>query len=255
MEYKLQEDGKYKYLDVGEGEVLLLLHGLFGALSNWAAVIDHYKHNYRVIIPMLPIYGSILRRPTVDGLAKFVHQFVEHKQLENPVLLGNSLGGHVALLYALNHSKNYKALVLTGSSGLFEHAMGGSYPKLNNREYLKERIEYTFYDPKSATPELIDEVIAIVNDRLKVLQIISMSKSAMKHNLKEELHQIKKPVGLIWGKNDTITPPKVADEFNELIEDSTVYFIDKCGHAPMMEQPEDFNVHFDDFLVSLKERV
>jgi pimeloyl-ACP methyl ester carboxylesterase len=133
--------------------------------------------------------------------------------------------------------------------------MGGSYPKLNNREYLKERIEYTFYDPKSATPELIDEVIGIVNDRLKVLQIISMSKSAMKHNLKEELHQLKKPVGLIWGKNDTITPPEVAHEFNELIEDSTVYFIDKCGHAPMMEQPEEFNIHFDDFLASLKERV
>lgn len=251
MEYTIKKSGKFEFIEEGEGEVLLLLHGLFGALSNWKDVINKFKTNYKVVIPLLPIYGSIFRKPSVKDLASFVTDFVDHKGFENPILIGNSLGGHIALVYALELSDNYKAIVLTGSSGLFENSMGGSFPKRGNYEYIKERIEYTFYDPKTATKELVDEVFGIVNDRIKVLKIIGMSKSAMKHNVKGELHRITKPVCLIWGKDDKITPPEVADDFYAALPDSELHFIEKCGHAPMMERPLEFNVIFEKFLKRL----
>jgi pimeloyl-ACP methyl ester carboxylesterase len=165
--------------------------------------------------------------------------------------LGNSLGGHVALVYILKHPERVKSLTLTGSSGLFENAMGDSYPKRGDYEYIKNKTAQTFYDPAVATPELVDEVFEITKNRIKVIKIIALAKSAIRHNLGEELNQIQQPTLLIWGKNDIVTPPFVAEEFKKLIPNSQLHFIDKCGHAPMMEVPVEFNSILEKFLGSL----
>jgi pimeloyl-ACP methyl ester carboxylesterase len=146
-----------------------------------------------------------------------------------------------------------KALVLTGSSGLYENAFGGSFPRRESYDFIKEKVEFTFYDPSTATKELVDEVYQIVNDRAKVIKILAMAKSAIRHNMSKDIHKIKVPVCLIWGKNDRITPPDVAIEFNELLPDSELYWVDECGHAPMMEQPDKFNVYLKQFLDKHKE--
>jgi pimeloyl-ACP methyl ester carboxylesterase len=185
---------------------------------------------------------------SLGGLAKFVHRFIETRQLKDVHLMGNSLGGHVAILHILKHPERIRSLILTGSSGLFENGMGDSYPKRGDYEYIKRKTELTFYDPKMATKELVDEVYGMTNNRLKVIKIIALAKSAIRNNLGEELNQIKQPTLLVWGNNDTITPPLVAREFNRLIPNSELYFIDKCGHAPMMEVPEEFNGILHKFL-------
>jgi pimeloyl-ACP methyl ester carboxylesterase len=243
-----QEDG-FRYVEEGQGgPVLLLLHGLFGALSNWEGVVNGFSRNYRVIIPMLPIYEMPIREAGLEGLRKFLEDFVAHKNLEDMILVGNSLGGHVALIYTLKNASKVKKLVLTGSSGLFEDSMGGSYPKRGNYQYIKERVSYTFYDPQVATKELIDEVFDITNSIPKCLRIVAIAKSAQRNNLAEDIPQIKTPTLLVWGLNDTITPPLVAHEFNRLIPNSELRFIDRCCHAPMMEHPEKFNELVEDFL-------
>src|SRR5580704_561009 len=122
MDFVLKEENGFSYIDEGEGEVLLLLHGLMGALSNWDKVIDDFKGQYRVIIPILPIYDLPLLTTGVKTMAKYVHKFVKFKKLSNVTLLGNSLGGHVALIYVLAYPSYVKAMVLTGSSGLYENA-------------------------------------------------------------------------------------------------------------------------------------
>jgi pimeloyl-ACP methyl ester carboxylesterase len=172
---------------------------------------------------------------------------------ENINLLGNSLGGHVALVHILKHPEKIKTLTLTGSSGLFENGMGDSYPKRGDYEYIRKKTELTFYDPAMATKELVDEVFEITNNRLKVIKIIALAKSAIRSNLGEELNQIKQPTLLIWGNNDTITPPFVGQEFNKLIPNSELHFIDKCGHAPMMEVPDEFNKILEAFLAKTKQ--
>jgi pimeloyl-ACP methyl ester carboxylesterase len=248
MSLTIREEKEFKYIDEGSGEILLLLHGLFGALSNWEEVVNHFSPNYRVVIPLLPIYEMPIRESGLEGLLKFVEDFTNLKQFDDMTLIGNSLGGHVALMYTLSNPKKVKNLVLTGSSGLFENSMGGSFPKRGSHEYIRERVEYTFYDPKTATAELVDEVFETTKSIPKCLRIVAIAKSAQRHNMAKEITKIKQPTLLVWGLNDTITPPHVGHEFNKLIPNSELVFIDKCCHAPMMEHPEKFNSTLSKFL-------
>ncbi|MFD2873929.1 alpha/beta fold hydrolase [Mucilaginibacter ximonensis] len=248
MSFVPKEEHGFSYIEEGEGQVLLLLHGLMGGLSNWEEVIEEFRHKYRVILPFLPVYDLPVITTGVKTLSKYLHKFIKYKKLENVILLGNSLGGHVALIYALAHPEKLRAMVLSGSSGLYENAFGGSFPRRESREFVKEKTEYTFYDPKVATPELVDEVYKVVNDRHSVIRLLAMAKSAIRHNMKNDLHKIHMPVSLIWGKNDKITPPEVADEFHQLLPDSELHWIDKCGHAAMMEHPQEFNRLLKGFL-------
>ena len=248
MEYEIKQLGKFKYVEEGAGEPLVLLHGLFGALSNFKDLVDHFKGKYQVIIPMLPLFDLNILDTTVNGLAKHVAKFLEARGLTNVHLLGNSLGGHVGLVYTLKNQEKVKTITLTGSSGLFENGMGETYPKRGDYEFIRKKTELTFYDPKVATKELVDEVFDITNNRIKVIKIIALAKSAIRHNLGDELKDITVPSCLIWGKNDTITPPMVAEEFHKLLPASELHWVDKCGHAPMMEVPGEFNLILEKFL-------
>jgi pimeloyl-ACP methyl ester carboxylesterase len=251
MEYEIKKDGKFEYLEVGEGETLMLLHGLFGALSNFSDLIEKFRHTHKVVVPMLPLFDMDILQTSVTGLAKFVNEFIEARAYDHIHLLGNSLGGHVGLIYILKHPEKIKSLTLTGSSGLYENAMGDSYPKRGDYEYIKNKTAETFYDPNMATKELVDEVFEITRNRLKVIKVLALAKSAIRNNLESELIDIKQPTLLIWGKNDTVTPPLVGEAFKKLIPNSQLHFIDQCGHAPMMEVPNEFNSILEKFLNEL----
>ncbi|HTG55396.1 MAG TPA: alpha/beta fold hydrolase [Niabella sp.] len=253
MNYTIKQVDKFKYIEEGEGEPLILLHGLFGALSNFGDLINYFKNHNKVVVPILPLLDMDLLHTSVGGLQKFVHKFIEFHDFQNVHLLGNSLGGHVAILHVLKQPERIKSLILTGSSGLFENGMGDTYPKRGDYDYIKKKTELTFYDPKIATKELVDEVYEIVNNRLKAIKIIALAKSAIRNNLGEDINQIKQPTLLIWGNNDAITPPFVGREFHRLIPNSELHFIDKCGHAPMMEVPDEFNRILHKFLTKLNE--
>ncbi|MBP9187734.1 MAG: alpha/beta hydrolase [Bacteroidia bacterium] len=241
MDIAIKKEGKFNYIEEGEGEVLLLLHGLFGALSNWRDVTMHFSKNYKVVIPLMPIFEMNILSLSVEGLSNYIHEFITYKKYNKVNLLGNSLGGHVALVYIKKHPEKVQTLLLTGSSGLYENAMGGNYPKKGDRDFIRQKVALTFYDPKTTTEELVDEVFETVNDRMKVLRILTMAKSAIRHNMRKDIPSIKVPVCLIWGKNDVITPPNVGEEFHELLPNSELHFLDKCGHVPMMEHPVEFN--------------
>jgi 2-hydroxy-6-oxonona-2,4-dienedioate hydrolase len=253
MQYEIKQDDKFRFIEEGIGEPLLLLHGLFGALSNFSGQIDYFRQQYKVVVPILPLLDLDLIHTTVGGLEKYVHKFIEYRDYKDINLLGNSLGGHVALLYVLRHPERIRSLTLTGSSGLFENGMGDTYPKRQDYEYIRKKTELTFFDPKIATKELVDELYETVNVRMKAIKIIALAKNAIRNNMGEEVNQIKQPTLLIWGNNDAITPPFVGHEFHKLIPNSELHFIDKCGHAPMMERPEEFNTILLKFLRKLNE--
>lgn len=247
MEIQIIKEGEFEYIEEGEGTPLLLLHGLFGALSNWETVIGHFKKEFKVIIPLLPIYTMPIKKAGLDGLMAFVEKFVEFKGLDNMHIIGNSLGGHIGINYTLKNQSKVKSLVLTGSSGLYENPMGNSFPRRSNKEFVREKVAYTFYDPTIATDELVDYVYNVTSEISQALRIVAIAKSAQRNNVADEVVKIEVPVLLIWGLNDTITPPFVAHEFNKLIKNSTLRFLDKCGHAPMMEHPQKFNDYLIEF--------
>ena len=242
MHNSLKVSGRYSYYEKGEGVPLVILHGLMGGLSNFDGVAAHFSTaGYKVLIPELPLYDLPLLKTNVKQFAIYLRDFITHLGEEKVILIGNSLGGHIGLLHTKLFPEKVKGLVITGSSGLYENAMGESYPKREDYEYIKKKTQDVFYDPIIASKEVVDDVFETVNDRKKLIKILTIAKSAIRHNMAKDLPNIKVPTGIIWGKQDAVTPPSVGEEFNRLLPDSTLYWIDKCGHAPMMEHPETFN--------------
>lgn len=249
MEEQIIKEGKFKYIEIGEGKPIIILHGLMGGLSNFHGVMNHFPvKGYKVLVPELPIYDMPLLKTNVKSFAKFLEQFIEFKGLKDVILLGNSLGGHIGLLHTKLYPKKVKALVITGSSGLYESAMGDGYPKRGDYEFIKKKAQDVFYNPEVATKEIVDEVFATVNNRIKLVKTLAIAKSAIRHNMSKDLPNMHTPVCIIWGKNDNVTPPNVANEFHALLPDSELYWIEKCGHAPMMEHPKEFNALLDSWL-------
>lgn len=241
MQFEIKEEGEFKWVEQGDGEIVFLLHGLFGALSNFADTISFFSQHYKVVIPLLPLYRLEIERTSVSGMVDHVDAFIEWKGYRNLNLIGNSLGGHIGLLYTLHRQENVRSLTLTASSGLFESSLGDNYPRKSDYEYVKRKTAETFYDPALASKELVDEVFDIVNTREKALRTVLIAKSAVRHNLRDELSKITIPCNLIWGANDTITPPFVGEEFKKLLKHSELTILKHCCHAPMMEVPQEFN--------------
>jgi pimeloyl-ACP methyl ester carboxylesterase len=245
----LKTEGKFTYAEAGEGQAIIILHGLMGALSNFDSTFNHFSSKgYKVLIPELPLYSLPLLKTNVKNLAKFLHSFITFKKLDKVVLLGNSLGGHIGLYFTKHYPDKVAALVLTGSSGLYENSMGDSYPKRGDRNYVTQKAQDVFYDPSIATEELIDDVYVVINDRNSLIRTLAIAKSAIRHNMAKDLPNMHQPTCLIWGKQDKVTPPEVAIDFNKLLPDSDLFWIDKCGHAAMMETPEEFNQVLDNWL-------
>jgi pimeloyl-ACP methyl ester carboxylesterase len=242
MNKSIKKEGRYSYLEMGEGTPIVILHGLMGGLSNFDGVADYFSQKgYKIVIPELPIYTQNILKTNVKAFAKYVKDFITFKGYERVILLGNSLGGHIALYHAKMYPEKMLGLVITGSSGLYESAMGDSYPRRGDYDYIQKKAEAVFYDPKIATKEIVDEVYAMANDRIKLIKTLTIAKSAIRHNMAKDLPKMHIPTCIIWGKNDSVTPPEVALEFEKLLPNSTLYWIDKCGHAAMMEHPDEFN--------------
>ena len=253
MSQVVKNEGKFQFIEAGEpsNEPLLLLHGLMGGLSNFGPAIEHFSQFYNVVMPTLPIYELPMLSVSLDGLLGFVEEFVAYKGYKRVHLIGNSLGGHLALMYVLKNPAGSASLTLTGSSGLYESAMGTTFPKRGDYEFIKKKTQETFFSPEMASQELIDEIFATVNDRGKALRIVMTSKSAVRNNLSDRLHEIKCPTLLIWGRNDSVTPPFVGEKFHELISHSQLVWVEECGHAPMMEHPDTFNDILERFFLEI----
>ncbi|WNH09267.1 alpha/beta fold hydrolase [Thalassobellus suaedae] len=249
MAHRLKKEKDFSYIETGEGTPIIVLHGLMGGLSNFNGVSDFFsKKGYKVIIPELPIYNMSLLKTNVKSFAKYLHEFIQFKGFDEVILLGNSLGGHIGLYHTKQYPEKVKALIITGSSGLYESAMGGGYTKRSDYEVIKKKAQDVFYNPEIATKEIVDEVYDTVNDRNKLIKTLAIAKSAIRHNMSKDLPNMHTPTCIIWGKNDNVTPPEVAIEFNELLPNSDLYWVDKCGHAAMMEHPDQFNKILDTWL-------
>lgn len=243
--FSIHTTDTYQYWDEGavEAPILLYLHGMLGNLQNWKQnVLPFTNAGYRVIAPLLPCYTLPLRQTNIHGLVNWVREFVS-KLLPNKVftLVGNSLGGQIALFYAYQYPDQVKGLVLTGSAGVRELSMKGEYFRRHDTAFLREHASYTFYDQKHVTDELLDEVQEIVTNREYALRLIALGRSSKKEVVTTLLPEIQIPTMLIWGEKDRLTEPSVAYELHEQLPNSRLAFIPNCGHAPMLEQPEFFN--------------
>jgi len=249
---KIIQDGDFRYIVNGNGTtVLLLLHGLFGATGNFESLQSHFSKSYKVVTPLLPIMELPLKKLSLQGLVDYIHDFVTKQNFSSLNVIGNSLGGHLAQLFTLQYPELVSSVTLTGSSGLFESTMGSTFPKRGDYEFVKKKAQSTFYDASLATKEVVDEVFETVNNRSKAIRVVMTAKSAIRNNLEDKIHKITKPVLLVWGKQDNITPSWVGEKFHSLLPNSELVLLDECGHAPMMEKPDKFNVILENFLKTI----
>lgn len=236
----------------GEGapeRAAVLLHGMFGKGVHWAACAEHLTGRlWKVLVPDLPVFDMPRHETGIESLAERAKALMDREGIQRPVIGGNSLGGHIALQMALRYPQRVGALILTGSSGLFERSFENRVPRRPTRDWLRAKAREVFYDEAHVTESLLNELKDTICDPRRALNIIRIAKSAKHDNLRHVLHQIRCPVLLVWGEDDNITPPSVAHEFKECLPDAELHFIPRCGHAPMMERPHEFNRIVESFL-------
>jgi pimeloyl-ACP methyl ester carboxylesterase len=245
-EERTTADGnRLRYYDVGSGQVpVVMLHGLFGSPSNWQSIMHGLSDHYRFLALQLPIEpGHNRRHTTFDSLSQLtqhVVRFLDEMGLQRVVLCGNSLGGQVALDLYLQQPERVERLILSGSAGLFERSLAGGRPPRLCRSYIREQACEIFHDPQHVTEELVDDIYAMLSDRSYRRFLLKVAKSTRDRYMLDELPKVKIPTMIIWGRDDTITPPFVAEQFSDHIHRAELVFIDQCGHAPPIEQPEEF---------------
>ena len=258
-DHPVHQTSHFRYIDAGSAPgspSVILLHGMLGGLENWTQTLHVLAlHGYRTVVPSLPVYDLPLHQTSVSGLVQFLHSFIQYLGLDKTILVGNSLGGHLAILYAAQYPAYVEGLVLSGASGIYEVETGTSVPRRHDRNFIREKAELTFYDPIHVTEALVDEMYHIVTDRQRVLRLIKMARATKHEIVTPILSTLYCPTLLIWGREDQITPPYVAVRFKNCLPRAQLQFIDHCGHAPMIEHPEQFNNLTLDFLKELSEPV
>ena len=227
--------------------ILLILHGLFGGLSNFDAVVDDLKSEFHIVILSLPFFDED-HLQTIPQLSKYVFRFLENVFPGKSIhLIGNSLGGQIAIHLCIHHKETFDSLILTGSAGLMENSFGWSKPKRFCAEYTKERVKDVFFSYE-LEPESIQSIQDVLINSEQCGRLLKLARNSKNTHLGHQLSEIAQPVLLIWGENDDVTPPNVAEQFCSSIPNASLKWIPKCGHAPMMEHPSLFAHYCHTFL-------
>jgi len=245
---------EFRWLERGEGEPIVLLHGLMGTMRHWEDTLESLAPVGRAIALSLPILESDMPEISIEGVARYVARFLDALEIPRAVVGGNSLGGHVALALTLDHPERVSGLILTGSSGLFERSFTRGVPHRPTTEYVREKMEEVFFDARFVTPEWVESVRRIVTTPASALRVLRFARAAKRHNIEERLRDVAPPALLVWGRDDRITPPDVAERFHRLLPESSLFFLPQCGHAPMLEQPDAFNEVVAEWLVETRTR-
>lgn len=244
--------------DVGAGRPVVFLHGLAGLNEHWEDVVKRVKDRVRCIMLELPLLDLKGADCSIDGVTNLTARFLERNLSgERAVLVGNSFGGHVALRIALDRPDLVNGgggLVLAGSSGLNERTLMRDIQLRPTREWLRRKIGELFFDESALREVDVDRAFAELSDRSRARAMVKLSRTARRNHLGDRVREISCPTLIIWGREDVVTPPDAADEFNRAIRDSRVVWFDRCGHAPMMEKPEEFARALREFADDLDRR-
>jgi pimeloyl-ACP methyl ester carboxylesterase len=235
------DGAEFRWIESGDGEPVLLLHGLLGDLYHWEASVEALSRDCRPMALALPIFDPRLAAPTIDELGGHVIRFLDALDIGRAVIGGNSLGGHVAVHIALTYPERVAGLILTGSSGLFERGISGRAPHHPSPEYVRAKMEEVFCDRSLVTAAWVEAVCGLVTQRFTARRVLRFAQAAKRHNIERRLGEIRAPALIVWGKDDRITPLAVGERFHALIPGSQLWTLTSCGHAPMLEQPHAFN--------------
>lgn len=223
-----------------------MVHGLFGQLSNYAHAELHMASDANIFVPQLPLYSHSDTEPSIEALSIWLQSYVESRCPEGAVLVGNSLGGQLAIKLAAARPDLVHALVLACSAGLGEVPFGMGTARRFDREFIREKAAQTFYRAQ-VDDALVDFIMDITSNRVKLNRLIRIARSSQRFDVSELLGKLSCPVQVIWGANDSITPPEIGWKFARYCN-GEMALIEECGHAPMMERPDRFYSILNEFI-------
>ncbi len=241
-----------RYDELGTSdETIVFLHGLLGRPSDFHSAMEVLAKRYRVIALQFPTDPPHVQWPSdacsIEQLSKCTDELMRTLELENVALCGHSLGGQVAVDYCLRHPERVSRLILTASAGLYEHNIARGRPR-GCPHYVREIGRDIFYDPAHITDEHVDFTCGLFSQRDSIRFLLRLAKATRDRGVKENLGRLNIPTLIVWGHDDIITPPFVAEEFRDGIKDAKLVLLDRCGHAPPLEHPEAFAGALSQFL-------
>ena len=240
------------HLERGQGDPVVLIHGLFGHPANWRGVMEALADRFWLHAPQLPIGYRPGRRATdfdaFGGLTDSVVDYMDARGIERATVGGNSLGGQVAIDLGLRYPERAERLVLTGSAGLFEREIGTNGMPRVDRTWIRRKAAEVFHDAEHITDDLVTQVEEMLADRDYRRFMLRVAKATRAYNVRAELGRLTLPTLIVWGREDRITPTDVAEAFADELPNARLVFIDACGHAPPIEQPEAFSRFLGEFL-------
>jgi pimeloyl-ACP methyl ester carboxylesterase len=249
---------KIHYQEAGSGPAVILLHGLGGDASNWAANIVSLSKSYRVLVPDQIGFGKSdkpLINYRVATLVDFLDGFMKELGVNRASLVGNSLGGWTAAAFALAHPDKVDRLVLVDAAGysLDKNVDPKSLNLLNpsTRDGVKQVLSVVFYNKEMfANPALTDQFFArkmAAGDGYTIQRFID-AVIAGQDMLDNTASGIKQPTLIVWGRQDALVPLAIGERYHKDIAGSQLLIIDKCGHVPQLEQSGQFNEGLRRFL-------
>ncbi|MFA5368574.1 MAG: alpha/beta hydrolase [Candidatus Paceibacterota bacterium] len=238
------------YIEVGQGEALVILHGWGANISYWSSVIKNLANDYKVIALDLPGFGATSTPETIWSSKEYIDfllNFFEKINLDNFNIIGHSFGGALALKLAIEHQEKVKKIILCDPA-----VIRGERLSLRQKiskfiadlapNYLKKLPFYGFAEKAVYR-------LAGVSDYYKANPIMrEIFKKVISEDMTHLASRLKKPCLLVWGENDKATPLSDAFTLKDLIVDSDLKIIKGVGHNPYRKEPEQFIKAVSDFL-------
>jgi pimeloyl-ACP methyl ester carboxylesterase len=238
----------------GSGDPVVFLHGLVGLNDHWEDVVRRIHHRSKCYLVQMPLLDLRSDDCSIGGATELTARLIEEHLGRGCVLVGNSFGGHIATRLAIERPELVRGLVLAGASGLIEKSMVSDVQIRPSREWLERKIGELFFDRSKMNYSDVDRAYNELSERGRAKAMIKLSRSARRNHLGDRLHQISSPTLIIWGKQDIVTPPEACEQFHAKIKGSKVCWLERCGHVPMIECPEEFGREMNLFLDSLPAR-
>jgi abhydrolase domain-containing protein 6 len=267
--HEVQVDNhRWVYLEGGEGEAILFIHGFGADKYSWGLMLPAFKKSYRVIAPDLPGHGEnsqiFSASYGVISQVKRLRRFVEVLGLDDFHLMGISLGGYIAALYASEYPQNVKSLALMDSAGVISRIPSRAWLRYKEKgtnlllyasqEEFDEFMSLLFHNP----PELPKPLKAYFIKRVslkyefyeKMLNDLSEESMTL---LESRLPSIKAKTLIIWGAEDHIIHVSSVEKFEKGLRDSQTKIIENCGHVPHRERPQETIQVYREFLNGLSQ--
>jgi len=248
---------KLAYYEAGKGSAVILIHGLGADSRHWAANIGPLSQNFRVITLDQIGYGQSdkpLMRYTVENFSDYLHGFLQAVKISKASLVGNSLGGWVALDFTLRHPQRVEKLVLVDAAGLRPSA-ALKWPE-GGPKALSLVNTHWFFDLMEANKEWATTDLGpngferhVQNgDSYTVASSVAEMITGREFEDKK-LGKVHVPTLIIWGRDDLLIPLAMGESLNKGIKGSQLRVIEGTGHIPMVGKPAEFNEAVAKFLM------